>query len=202
MRLFPLSNLQLALLVVVCGAAALLVPSIFRAETRAPAPLYELEARRLGGDVEPLDRYRGRVLLIVNTASRCGNTPQYEGLQALYTEKKGEGLTVLGFPSNDFARQEPGTDAEIGAFCKKNYGVDFPMFTKGQVNGSGAQPVYAYLTSRPPPVGGPVQWNFQKYLVARDGRVVERFAPGTQPDDPNLRAAIDRLLAEPAPSEG
>jgi glutathione peroxidase len=203
-RLFPLSTPLLAALLIVLGTVAILAPPAFKAEPAAPdaapASVLELEARRLGGDVEKLDRYRGQVLLIVNTASRCGYTPQYEGLQALYTEKKDAGLTVLGFPSNDFGGQEPGSDAQIGAFCKQNYGVDFPMFTKAKVTGPDAQPVYAYLTSQPEPVGGPVRWNFQKYLVARDGRVVERFSSSVSPTDARLRASIERLLAEPAPT--
>lgn len=169
-------------------------------KTDQPASIYDFEARRLEGEVERLDRYRGQVLLVVNTASRCGNTPQYEGLQQLYTEQHTRGFEILGFPSNDFGRQEPGSDAEIGAFCKRNYGVAFPMYSKVVVNGPEAHPVYAFLTSRPAPVGGPVRWNFQKYLVDRSGRVVASFDPKVQPDAPELRAAIERLLAEPAPS--
>jgi len=169
----------------------------------APAPadsLYAFEARRLGGDVEPLALYRGKVLLIVNTASRCGNTPQYEGLQSLYEARRDQGLVVLGFPSNDFAGQEPGTDRQIGEFCKQNYGVEFPMFSKVHVKGPEAHPVYTFLTSQPAPVGGPVDWNFQKYLVDRSGRVVMRFDPRVQPESKEIVAAIDRLLAEPAPA--
>jgi len=136
------------------------------------------------------------VLLIVNTASRCGNTPQYDGLQNLYERYRGHGFDVLGFPSNDFGRQEPGTDAQIGAFCRANYGVEFPMFSKVNVKGPDAHPVYAYLTSLPEPIGGPVQWNFQKYLVDRKGVVVARYAPGVQPDDADLVGEIERLLTE------
>ncbi|MCG8591028.1 MAG: glutathione peroxidase [Proteobacteria bacterium] len=156
--------------------------------------LLQFEAKRLAGPSESLSRYRGDVLLIVNTASRCGNTPQYEGLQSLYERYRERGFQVLGFPSNDFGRQEPGTDAEIGAFCRANYGVDFPMFSKVSVRGEAAHPVYQYLTSLPAPLGGPVEWNFQKYLVDREGRVVARFAPRTQPDAPELVGALERLL--------
>ncbi|MDH4017902.1 MAG: glutathione peroxidase [Actinomycetota bacterium] len=177
------------------------VPSARSAEPDpAATSLYDLEARRLGGEVERLDRYRGQVLLVVNTASRCGYTPQYEGLQALYSEQRDRGLTVLGFPSNDFGEQEPGSDREIGAFCKASYGVEFPMFSKVVTGGPDAHPVYAYLTSRPAPVGGPVRWNFQKYLVDRQGRVVARFDSNVKPDDAKLRAEIERLLGEPAPA--
>ncbi len=167
----------------------------------APASLLDLEAKRLAGPVEPLDRYRGQVLLIVNTASRCGYTPQYDGLQSVYDRYRERGFSVLGFPSNDFGNQEPGADREIGAFCRSNYGVEFPMYSKVKVRGDEAHPVYVYLTSLPKPIGGPVQWNFQKYLVDRDGTVVARFSAGTRPSDPKLLARIENLLDAPAPSE-
>jgi glutathione peroxidase len=156
--------------------------------------LLDLEARRLGGGVEKLDRYRGQVLLVVNTASRCGNTPQYEGLETLYERYRDQGFTILGFPSNDFAGQEPGSDAQIADFCRANYGVEFPMFSKVKVKGPDAHPVYRYLTSLPEPIGGPVQWNFQKYLVDREGVVVVRYAPGVKPEAADLVAEIERLL--------
>lgn len=198
-------------LLLLLGLATLLVfvTRAATAEDAAPAAspaeadaIYDFEARRLEGQVESLASYRGQVLLIVNTASRCGNTPQYEALQQLYEERHDRGLTVLGFPSNDFAGQEPGTDRQIGEFCKRNYGVEFPMFSKVHVKGPEAHPVYVYLTSRPAPVGGPVGWNFQKYLVDRSGQVVERFAPSMQPDAPEIVAAVERLLAEPVPAAG
>jgi glutathione peroxidase len=137
------------------------------------------------------------VLLIVNTASECGYTPQYAGLQTLYERYRENKFNVLGFPSNDFGEQEPGDDRQIGAFCKSNYGVEFPMFSKVRVLGADAHPVYAYLTSLPKPIGGPVEWNFQKYLVDRNGNVVARFESETEPDDPALVAAVERLLSEP-----
>jgi len=163
----------------------------------APKTLLDLSAKRLGGGEESLSRYRGEVLLIVNTASECGYTPQYAGLEALYERYRDQKFNVLGFPSNDFGKQEPGDDRQIGAFCKSNYGVEFPMFSKIVVHGPNAHPVYAYLTSLPKPIGGPVEWNFQKYLVDRKGNVVARFDPDTEPEDPALVSAIDRLLAEP-----
>jgi glutathione peroxidase len=159
--------------------------------------LLDLSARRLGGSEEPLARYRGEVLLIVNTASECGYTPQYAGLQALYERYRENKFNVLGFPSNDFGEQEPGDDRQIGAFCKSNYGVEFPMFSKVRVVGADAHPVYAYLTALPKPIGGAVEWNFQKYLVDRNGNVVARFESDTEPDDPALVAAVERLLSEP-----
>jgi len=159
--------------------------------------LLDLSARRLAGSEELLSRYRGEVLLIVNTASECGYTPQYAGLQSLYERYREKKFSVLGFPSNDFGKQEPGDDRQIGDFCKSNYGVDFPMFSKVRVLGADAHPVYAYLTSLPKPLGGPVEWNFQKYLVDRNGRVVARFESDTEPDDPTLVTAVERLLSEP-----
>ncbi len=176
---------------------ALALPPVSKAE---PASFLDLEAKRLTGPVEPLSTYRGQVLLVVNTASQCGLTPQYEGLQAMYESYREQGFSVLGFPSNDFGRQEPGDAKQIGAFCRSNYGVEFPMFSKVRTSGKDAHPVYAYLTSRPAPVGGPVQWNFQKYLVDRNGEVVARFAPATKPSDPQMVQEIERLLAQPAPT--
>ncbi len=161
--------------------------------------LLDLRARRLSGEVEPLSRYRGQVLLVVNTASRCGYTPQYEGLQALYERFHSQGFSVLGFPSNDFGGQEPGSDDQIGAFCKANYGVEFPMFSKVRVKGDDAHPVYRHLTSLPEPIGGDVRWNFQKYLVDRRGEVVASYASGVRPEDARLVSAIERLIAEPRP---
>jgi glutathione peroxidase len=167
----------------------------------AAKELLDLSARRLAGSEEPLSHYRGDVLLIVNTASECGYTPQYAGLQTLYERYRKKEFNVLGFPSNDFGKQEPGDDRQIGAFCKSNYGVEFPMFSKVRVLGADAHPVYAYLTSLPKPIGGPVEWNFQKYLVDRNGNVVARFESDTEPDDPALVAAVERLLSEPAPAK-
>ena len=165
----------------------------------ARSPL-DFEARRLGGGSESLGRYRGQVLLLVNTASQCGFTPQYEGLQALYDDYRARGFNVLGFPSNDFGAQEPGSEAEIGAFCRANYGVDFPMYGKVRVLGDDAHPLYAYLEGIPQPLGGPVKWNFEKFLVDRQGRVVTRFPSRVKPLAPQMLAEIERLLAAPSPS--
>ena len=161
----------------------------------ASSPL-DLEARRLGGDRESLGRYRGQVALLVNTASECGFTPQYEGLQTLYQDFRERGFTVLGFPSNDFGGQEPGNEKKIGAFCRANYGVDFPMFGKVRVLGDDAHPLYAYLEALPEPLGGPVEWNFEKFLVDRQGRVVARFPSRVKPEDDQLVAEIERLLSQ------
>ena len=138
---------------------------------------------------------RGRVVLVVNTASRCGFTPQFEGLEALYTAKQGAGLTIVGFPSNDF-NQELESGKDIGSFCKLNYGVSFPMAAKGRVTGAEAQPLFARIAARPGPAGEEPGWNFTKYLLDRKGRLVARFDSATEPDDPTCVAAVDRLLDE------
>jgi glutathione peroxidase len=151
---------------------------------------------RIDGSPQSLGDYRGRVLLFVNVASKCGNTPQYEGLESLYETYRDRGFAVLGFPSNDFGGQEPGTDAEIASFCHSTYGVRFPMFSRIRVKGEDAHPLYRDITSLPEPIGGPVKWNFQKYLVDRSGAVVARYSPRTQPEDAALVARIETLLAE------
>jgi len=179
------------------GGAALLglAPlGAVRAEAPDPETILDLEATRLSGRSEALADYRGQVLLVVNTASECGYTPQYAGLETVYEKYRERGFNILGFPSNDFGAQEPGTDAEIGAFCERNYGVEFPMFSKVKVRGEGQHPVYAFLTSEPAPVGGPVRWNFEKYLVDRSGAVVHRFPSATKPTSPELLEAIEALL--------
>jgi glutathione peroxidase len=150
--------------------------------------------KRLDGSEQSLGDYRGKVLLLVNVASRCGLTPQYRGLQDLYTRYHAQGFEVLGFPANNFGAQEPGTDEQIQQFCDQNYGVSFPMFSKISVKGADMHPLYAELTSLPAPIGGEVQWNFQKYLVDRQGNVVAQFNPEVEPDDPSLVARIETLL--------
>jgi glutathione peroxidase len=152
--------------------------------------------KRLDGQEENLKDYQGKVLLLVNVASECGLTPQYRGLQALYAQYKDQGFEVLGFPANNFGQQEPGTDQQIAQFCERNYGVTFPMFSKISVKGADKHPLYGELTSMAAPIGGEVEWNFQKYLVNRQGEVVARFAPPTTPSDPALVGKIEELLAE------
>jgi glutathione peroxidase len=159
--------------------------------------VYEFSATLLDGREASLDQFQGQVLLIVNTASRCGFTPQYAGLEELYRAYRERGFTVLGFPSNQFGAQEPGSEAEIGAFCEKNYGVTFPLFAKIEVNGPHAHPLYQFLKRAKPGIlgffgAGRIQWNFTKFLVGRQGGVVRRYAPSTKPKA--LRAAIEALL--------
>lgn len=157
-------------------------------------PIHDLVARRLNGEERDLSEFRGQVLLIVNVASRCGFTPQYAGLEALYRKLNARGFMVLGFPCNQFGAQEPGTEAEIGSFCDANYGVSFPMFAKIDVNGTGTHPLYQLLKSAKPGVLGTesVKWNFTKFLVDRQGRVVKRYAPNDKPED--IEADIVALL--------
>lgn len=160
--------------------------------------VYEFKARTLNGRETDLGAYRGKVLLIVNTASQCGLTPQYEGLQALYERLSGQGLEILGFPCNQFGAQEPGTSEEIEAFCKLNYGVTFPMFEKIDVNGPNALPLYDYLKEQAPyqseADGGSddIRWNFTKFLVDRQGKVTARFEPSVKPEEiePRIRELL------------
>ena len=157
-------------------------------------PVYDFSAQRLDGHEESLEAYRGQVLLIVNTASQCGFTPQYAGLETLYENLQGDGFTILGFPCNQFGAQEPGSEAEIGQFCRANYGVTFPMFAKIEVNGERAHPLYKYLKDAKPGLLGTeaIKWNFTKFLIGKDGEPVARYAPNTKPQE--LEAPIKKLL--------
>lgn len=155
-----------------------------------PTSIYELTMNRLDGTEEKLESYKGKVLLIVNTASECGFTPQYEGLEKLHEELSGKGLAILGFPSNDFGGQEPGSASDIGAFCKKNFGVTFPMFDKVETKGAGAAPLYKLLSEK----AGEPKWNFHKYLVDRKGNIVKGFTSNVAPESKELRDAIAPLL--------
>jgi len=158
--------------------------------------IHEISLPRLNGQPESLSTYAGKVVLAVNVASRCGLTPQYEGLQALHDRYASRGFTVLGFPCNQFFGQEPGSAEEIQEFCSLNYGVSFPLFSKLDVKGSDQHPLYATLTTFPDDQGkaGNVIWNFEKFLVGRDGRVVRRFRPKVVPEDPKIMEAIEGLL--------
>ena len=183
--------------------------------TPTPTNLDQIPLTRNDGTPDTLSAHKGNVLLVVNVASKCGLTPQYEGLEALYRANKDRGFEVLGFPANDFAGQEPGADTEIAEFCSLNYGVSFPLFTKATVTGPDKQPLYAALTEARPEKSGDaaewreklrgygmtptedpeVLWNFEKFLIARDGTVAARFSPQVTPDDPEMTAAIEAELA-------
>ncbi len=181
------------------------------------ASIYDIPVRKISGEEASLAEFKGKVLLVVNVASKCGLTPQYEGLENLYERFRGQGLAITGFPANDFKSQEPGTDEEIQTFCTSNYGVKFPMYSKITVVGAEKHPLYATLIAAQPkavsvaevpfaqklrgygiePNQEPeILWNFEKFLVSRSGEVVQRFAPDTAPDAPELVAAIQAELAK------
>jgi glutathione peroxidase len=164
--------------------------------TTNAANIYDFQPESLSGAPVDLGQYRGCVLLIVNTASNCGFTPQYQGLEAVYQQFRDKGVEVLGFPCNQFGAQEPGTADEIGAFCEKNYGVTFPLFAKVDVNGDTAAPLFKHLKSSAPGILGSeaIKWNFTKFLVRKDGTVFKRYAPSTKPEE--LIGDIEALLAE------
>jgi len=157
--------------------------------------LTDFSAAAIDGQEVALSTYAGQVVLVVNTASQCGLTPQYEGLQALQEKYADRGFTVLGFPCDQFGHQEPGTEDEIATFCESSYGVTFPMFSKIEVNGAGAHPLYTWLRQEKGGVlGSKIKWNFTKFLVGRDGQVIDRYAPTTTPD--KLAEDIEKALAE------
>jgi glutathione peroxidase len=179
-----------------------------------PTAIQEVPLKTITGDDAKLADYAGKVLLVVNVASKCGLTPQYDALEKLYADKRDQGLVVLGFPANDFGAQEPGTNAEIQDFCTTNFGVDFPMFSKIAVTGPETHPLYqALIAAYPKSTSGSdfraalkghgmtpnpepgVLWNFEKFVVGKSGEVVARFTPDTKPDDPAILAAIDKALA-------
>ena len=160
--------------------------------------IYDHSAKRNNGNLEALSDYKGQVILIVNTASKCGFTPQYKQLQALYERYKDQGFTVLGFPCDQFGHQEPGDDAEIQQFCEMNFGVSFPLFSKVDVNGPDTHPLFVELKQAAPGFLGSrrIKWNFTKFLLDRQGQVVERYGPATRPD--NMEDRIASLIATPA----
>ena len=164
------------------------------AEGNAKTSLYRFSAKTLAGEQLSLDRFQGKVILVVNTASKCGFTPQYEGLETLYQKYNEQGLEILGFPCNQFGGQEPGTADEIQHFCQMNYGVTFTMFDKIEVNGDGAHPLYKWLKDELPGLAGSksIKWNFTKFLIDLQGNPVKRYAPKTSPD--SLAADIEKLL--------
>ncbi|PHG67822.1 glutathione peroxidase [Bacillus toyonensis] len=158
--------------------------------------VYDFSAKTITGEDKSLKDYKGKALLIVNVASKCGFTPQYKGLQEVYDKYKDQGLEILGFPCNQFGGQEPGTEADITSFCELNYGVNFPMFAKVDVKGDKAHPLYTYMTEQAPGLLGmkAVKWNFTKFLIGKEGKVVGRFAPQTKPVD--LEVEIEKVLGE------
>src|SRR5829696_15660 len=180
-----------------CLAAVLAVPALAedKGDGKVSGPLgYTL--KDIKGNPVQLSQYKGKVVLLVNVASKCGLTPQYEGLQALYEKYQKDGFVLVGIPANEFGKQEPGTNEEIEKFCTSKYKVTFPMMSKIVVKGEGIDPLYKYLTAQDtkPAPAGDITWNFEKFLVGKDGKVAARFAPRTKPDDPKLVEAIETEL--------
>ena len=163
----------------------------------ADSGVYNFTLSSIDGNPTPLSTYKGKVILLVNVASRCGYTPQYSALESLYEKYKDQGLVILGFPANNFGAQEPGTNAEIKNFCSTKYNVSFPMFSKVSVKGADTTPLYQFLTQKAnPAVAGEIKWNFTKFLVDRNGHVVARFEPAVTPDSPEVIAAVEKLLKQ------
>jgi glutathione peroxidase len=157
--------------------------------------IHDIAVKDIDGKDTTLGAYKGKVLLVVNVASKCGLTPQYSGLEAIQEKYKGKGFTVLGFPCNQFAGQEPGTNEEIKQFCSTKYTVTFPLFDKLDVNGPKRHPLYVALAGSDSPFPGDIKWNFGKFLIGRDGKIIKRFEPKTTPDSPEVTAAIEAALA-------
>jgi glutathione peroxidase len=165
--------------------------------THAAAPdLYSIPLRDIDGKDATLKDYKGKVLLVVNVASKCGLTPQYEQLEKIYLKYKNQGLTIVAFPCNDFLSQEPGSNEEIKSFCSSKYAVTFPLFDKLHVKGSEQHPLYQALTGKDSPFPGEIAWNFGKFLIGRDGKILNRFTPKTKPDDAEVIKAIEAAIAE------
>ena len=167
-----------------------LLGAILTVSAFAASSTHEFTLPSIDGAASPLAAYKGKAVLIVNVASQCGFTPQYKGLEALYRKYKDHGFVIAGFPSNDFGGQEPGTEAEIKQFCSRNYQVTFPMYSKVAVKGPNKTPLYAFLTES----GGEVKWNFTKFLVGKDGKVIARFESNVDPESPELVSAVEKAL--------
>lgn len=190
----PIAGIVSPALLVAAGLLCAAVPPVLAGEPSTPAVI-DHTVTTLEGDTLELASLRGKPLLIVNTASKCGYTPQYAGLQRLHERYSARGLVILGFPSNDFGGQEPGTAVEIGAFCRKNYGVSFQIMDKVHSKGPEIAPIYRTLTEQTSEgIRGEIKWNFTKFLVDGDGHVVARFGSSVDPEDPELIAAIEKLL--------
>lgn len=159
------------------------------------ASIYDIKLKTIDGKDTTLAAYKGKVLLIVNVASKCGYTKQYTGLEALYQKYKDQGLVVLGFPCNQFGGQEPGTNEEIRQFCSSNYNVTFPLFDKLEVNGANRHPLYAFLAGEKSPFPGDIKWNFGKFIIGRDGTIAKRFGSSTTPESDEMKQEIERALA-------
>lgn len=174
---------------------SLLCGLLFASMAFAEPALYDIPLKDINGKDTSLKAYKGKVLLVVNVASFCGNTPQYSGLESVYQKYKEQGLVVLGMPCNQFGKQEPGSNEEIKDFCTKKYAVTFPMFDKLEVKGANQHPLYKELSGKESPFPGDVKWNFGKFLVGRDGKILQRIEPGVKPETPGVVKAIEDALA-------
>ena len=181
---------KLSLILMLCFAA-----TAFAAGAKS---IYQFNMKSIDGQPVKLKHYKGKVVMVVNVASRCGYTPQYAGLEKLYEQYKDRGFVIVGVPANNFAQQEPGTNDEIKKFCSTKYNVTFPMMSKVSVKGDDKTPLYQYLTSASddPQFGGEIKWNFTKFLVGRDGKLVARFEPAITPDSPKVKSAIESALTQ------
>jgi glutathione peroxidase len=194
-RILTVSSLALAAGVVMASHAT--TASAGSADKK-PSSVLDFHVKDIDGKDVALSKYQGKVVLIVNTASQCGLTPQYKGLEEAYKKYKEQGFEILAFPANEFGKQEPGSDEEIKEFCSTKYNVSFPLFSKIVVKGEGIHPLYEFLTSEStnPGHGGVIDWNFAKFLVNRKGEVIARFNPKTAPDSPEFRAAVEKAVSE------
>ena len=200
MRQSPARKTRLMPIALIALAAMTAVAAAFNAppeSDKSPSPyVLKHDMNRIDGTTESLEQYKGKVVLVVNTASRCGLTPQYEALEKLYRDYKDRGLVVLGFPANNFMGQEPGSNEEIAAFCTERFEVSFPMFEKISVKGDDAHALYRQLAAQPKPAGDEPSWNFTKYLIDREGNAVIRFDPKVKPDSGKVTDQIEKLLGE------
>ena len=171
--------------------------AILMAGSASAASVYDFTPNSIDGKPMPIASFKGKVVLLVNVASRCGFTPQYKGLEALYEKYKDQGFVIVGFPANNFGAQEPGTNEEIKTFCKSKYSVTFPMMAKVSVKGDDTTPLYQFLTTKAnPSTEGEIKWNFTKFLVDKDGNVIARFEPKVTPEDPALVGAVEKALKQ------
>jgi glutathione peroxidase len=177
--------------------SAILLFSLFLVQvvSAQSSSLYDIPLKDIDGKPTSLAAYKGKVLLIVNVASKCGNTPQYAALEAMQKKYEAQGFTILGFPCNDFAGQEPGSAEQIKEFCTKNYDVTFPLFEKLHVKGPEQHPLYAALTGKDSPVPGPIDWNFAKFVISRDGKIITRFKASVKPDNQEVTSAVEAAIA-------
>ena len=191
-------RLELAIVAIALGLASSAFAAADANKEGQPKSVLEFKLNDIDGKPVDLSKYKGKVLLIVNTASKCGHTPQYSALERIYDQYRAKGFEVLAFPANEFRGQEPGTNAEIKEFCTSKYDVSFPLFSKIVVKGEGTHPLYQFITSTDanPKTGGEIKWNFTKFLVDREGKIVERFEPAVKPDDTKVTTAIEAELTK------